>query len=184
MDRFMEQVAVKQKKLLSEITFYLANILMVGFGLLAAMDLAAVTSGNFTLVAIVETLVMAAIAFLLYFYRDRIRTEYEYTFTNGVLDFAQVFNNRKRKNLGSLNCKTVDSFGPVRSASFKRYSSMQGVKMINWFVNREAELYYFYFQKDGSKKMIVFEPNADLVEYIRFYVPRSNQTFLEGNKDA
>ena len=49
---------------------------------------------------------------------------------------------------------------------------MPGIKRMNWFLNREAELYFFYFSKDQDKKMIIFEPSDDLVDYIRKYIPR------------
>ena len=44
---------------------------------------------------------------------------------------------------------------------------------MNWFLNREAELYFFYFTKDTDKKMIILEPSEEMVSYIREYVPRS-----------
>ena len=43
---------------------------------------------------------------------------------------------------------------------------------MNWFLNREAELYFFYFSKDQEKKMIILEPSSSLVDYIRKYIPR------------
>ena len=55
---------------------------------------------------------------------------------------------------------------------FKRYVNMPGCKRMNWFLNREAELYFFYFTKDQDKKMIILEPSEELVGYIRKYVPR------------
>ena len=84
------------------------------------------------------------------------------------MDFAQVFNNRKRKALGSLNVAKVDAFGKVASGSFHRHvSAPQGVKQLRWFLNRDAELYYFAFSKDGKKSLIVFEPSKAIVENIR-----------------
>ena len=38
-------------------------------------------------------------------------------------------------------------------------------------LNREAELYYFYFTKDTDKKMIILEPSEEMVENIRKYLP-------------
>ena len=61
-------------------------------------------------------------------------------------------------------------FCAVNSDGFKRYVSMQGVKTSNWFLNRGSELYFFYFQKEGNKRIIVLEPNEELVEYIRSYI--------------
>ena len=44
---------------------------------------------------------------------------------------------------------------------------------MNWFLNREAELYFFYFTKDQDKKMIILEPSDEMVAMIREYVPRN-----------
>ena len=56
-----------------------------------------------------QTVIVAVcvLAVLLFLRRDRLKTEYEYTFTNGQLDFAQVYNNKKRKNLGTMNLRNV-----------------------------------------------------------------------------
>ncbi len=101
-----------------------------------------------------------------------LRTEYEYTFTNGELDFAMVFNNQKRKTLGTMKVQNVEAFGPVTGDAFKRYVSMKDVKTNNWFLNRGAELYFFYFAKDGKKKLIIIEPSQDLVVMIKKYLSR------------
>lgn len=170
MDRFMEMVVTKHQKGLSEVLYYLSAVVMVVSAIIAMMLLNVIFYG-FSIPLLVLLLVNAALAVYLFLFRDRLRTEYEYTFTNGTLDFAQVYNNKKRKNLGSLNCKTVDAFGPVEGKAFGRYSSMPGIKHTRWFLNRGAKLYYFYFQKEGNKRLIVLEPNEQLVEYIRFYLP-------------
>lgn len=170
MDRFMEMVVTKHQKGLNEVLYYLSAVVMVISAIIAMMLLNVIFYG-FSVPLLVLLVVNAALAVYLFLFRDRLRTEYEYTFTNGALDFAQVYNNKKRKNLGSLNCKTVDAFGPVEGKAFARYSSMPGMKHTRWFLNRGAKLYYFYFQKEGNKRLIVLEPNEQLVEYIRFYLP-------------
>lgn len=170
MDRFLEEVVIKQKRVMENILYYLALLMMVVSAILALMILQMIFYA-FSVSTLITMLLFGGMAVYLFLFRDRLRLEYEYTFTNGTLDFAQVFNNKKRKNLGSLNCKTVDAFGKVSSQSFQRYVSMQGVKQMRWFLNRDAELYYFYFQKDGNKSIIVLEPSEQMVEYIRFYLP-------------
>ena len=170
MDRFLEEVVVKRRRVAEEIMYYLSLVMMVGAAIMALMLLQVIFYG-FSIGLLVMLLLFGAIAVYLFLFRDRLRLEYEYTFTNGMLDFAQVFNNKKRKNLGSLNCKTVDAFGKVSGSSFQRYVSMPGVKQTRWFLNRDAELYYFYFQKENNKRLIVLEPSEDMVEYIRFYLP-------------
>ena len=117
------------------------------------------------------TLLSAGLAVVLFLFRDRLRTEYEYTFTNGDLDFAMVFNNSKRKSLGSLKVRNVDAFGPVTGNAFNRYVSMPGVRKDNWFLNRGSDLYFFYFQKESNKRLIVLEPSEEMVSYIKQYLP-------------
>ena len=179
MDHFHEEVVKKHRRMVDEIAYYFSLLVMVLSGVFALMEISQlprlIMSGQYTvgqlLPEILMTLLLAAIAVLVFFYRDRLRTEYEYTFTNGALDFAQVFNNKKRKSLGSLNVKTIDAFGPVAGGSFQRYISMQGVQQTRWFLNRDGNLYFFYFQKDSNKRVIVFEPSEELVGLIRQYIP-------------
>lgn len=172
MDHFMEEVVVKKNKVFSEILYVLANIMMVLFALLGVMMLNALFMGGFSVVALIETIVMVGLAVLLFLRRDRLRTEFEYTFTNGDLDFAQVYNNQKRKTLGTMRVKNVEAFGPVDSEHFRKLINMQGLTRRNWFLNREAKLYYFYYQKENAKNIIVFEPSDELVDMVRKYLPR------------
>lgn len=172
MDRFTEQVVIKHNRMLNEVLYVAALIMMVFSGIVAFFLLQMIFFA-FDWGTLIFLVLEAGIAAGLFFYRDRLRTEYEYTFTNGSLDFAMVFNNKKRKSLGSLNVRTVDAFGPVNGQGFKRYMSMPGVKTSNWFLNRGSELYFFYFQKEGNKRIIVLEPNEEIVEYIRAYIPQS-----------
>ena len=171
MDHFLEEVAVKRNNTMNRILYALSWVVIVVSGLLAFIELNGLLR-SFSVPDLILALVFGGIAVYLYMTHDRILTEYEYTFTNGTLDFAEVYNNKKRKNLGSLNVKTVEAFGKVSSGSFHRYVSMPGLKKMNWFLNREAELYYFFFSKDNNKKMIVFEPSAQMVSYIEQYLPK------------
>ncbi|MBQ3706252.1 MAG: hypothetical protein II888_07330 [Clostridia bacterium] len=171
MDHFLEEVAVKHNNTVNRIVYYISWVIMIFSALLAVMYLQ-VTLRSFNIVTVVMTLIFASVAVYIFFFHDRLLTEYEYTFTNGALDFAEVYNNKKRKSLGSLNVKTVDAFGKVSSGSFQRYLKMPDVKRMNWFLNRDAELYYFFFSKDNNKKMIIFEPSEEMVSMVKQYIPR------------
>ena len=170
MDHFLEEVVVKHKNTLNRILYYLSWVVMVFAALIASMTLGTL-SAAFNWFSVAVILVSAGIAVYTWFFHDKLLTEYEYTFTNGALDFAEVYNNKKRKSLGSLNVRNVEAFGKVTSSSFQRYLNMQGVKRMNWFLNREAELYYFYFSKDSDRKMIILEPSEEVVDNIRKYLP-------------
>lgn len=179
MDHFCEHVVVKRHRVFDEIAYYVSWVILVFAAIFGVANFsAAITSigaGQFDLFTLIFALLNLGIAAGLYFFHDRLRTEYEYTFTNGSLDFAKVFNNAKRKSLGSLNVRTVEAFGAVNGNSFQRYISMPGIQQSRWFLNRDSDLYYFYFQKDSSKRIIIFEPNEELLGMVKQYVPRSVQ---------
>ena len=170
MDHFLEEVAVKRKDGFNRAVYYFSWVVMIVSALFASLTLSTLTA-HFSWYNVIVMLVSAGIAVYIWFFHDKLLTEYEYTFTNGSLDFAEVYNNKKRKSLGSLNVRNIEAFGKVSSPSFQRYLNMPGLKRMNWFLNREAELYYFYFTKESDKKMIIFEPSEEMVGYIRQYVP-------------
>lgn len=162
----MEEVVYKRNKGAENILLVLAWAAMIMSGIIAmfmfnliTMTISAQGFSAGMVLDIVITLLMVAAAVLIFLYKDRIKTEYEYTFTNGILDFARVFNNRKRKALGTMNVKNVEAIGMVSSGSFNRYLNMPGIKRINWFINRDADLFYLFFQKDGAKSLLVMEPS-------------------------
>ena len=170
MDRFLEEVAVKRNRTMDEIMYYLSWLLMIVFGVLGFFTLQVLMMA-FDVVTLISTLLFIGMAVYLWLIHDKFRTEYEYTFTNGSLDFAMVFNNKKRKSLGSLNVAKVDAFGKVSSGSFRRHTSGNNIKHLRWFLNRDSELYYLAFSKEGQKSVIVFEPSEDMVAYIKHYLP-------------
>ena len=170
MDHFLEEVVVKRRNTVNRILYYLSWVIMVFAALVASITLSTLMT-QFNLYSLAVALLSAGIAVYTWFFHDRLLTEYEYTFTNGSLDFAEVYNNKKRKSLGSLNVKNVEAFGKVSSSSFQRFLNTPGVKRMNWFLNRDADLYYFYFTKESDKKMIILEPSEEMVDFIRQYLP-------------
>ena len=165
MDNFLEEVATKRNKGSQTIAYIFANVLMILSGIWAFITLQVLMyafQGKMGTGEIIYNVV-------LFLDRDKIKTEYEYTFTNGTMDFAQVYNNKKRKNLGTMNIKNVEAMGLVNSGSFNRYINMQGVKRSNWFVNRDAQLFYFYFSKDSQKRIIIIEVSDEMLSLIKRY---------------
>lgn len=172
MDHFMEEVVVKRSRALDDVLYVFSNIVMVVAALIAVILLQPLMA-SFSVYGLILVLFSAGVAVLLFLFRDRLRTEYEYTFTNGELDFAQVFNNQKRKTLGTMRVKNVEAFGPVDSNEFRKLINMPGLARKNWFLNRSGNLHYFYYQKESTKTIIVFEPSDELVGMIRKYLPVS-----------
>lgn len=168
MDNFFEEVVVRRKTGLYNFLYFLSWAVMIVSAVLALIGLQStlslIFSGQFDLVVLLTFLFFGGAAFYLFRTKDNLRTEYEYTFTNGDLDVSKVMNNQKRKYLTAVNMKNVEAAGPVTAPSFQRYISMPDVKKHNWFLNREAKLYYYYFVKSGVKHIIVLELSEQMAE--------------------
>ncbi|MBQ8087354.1 MAG: hypothetical protein IJ074_10330 [Clostridia bacterium] len=172
MDDFLEQVAVRRHRGAFMFLYVLIWVFIVIFGLIALFSLQTIIlpaeSGfQFNWIGLVETVVFAGGAFLLWRRSDYCRIEYDYTFTNGVLDVGQVLNNKRRRYLTALEMKNVVRCGPAKGPGFQKTLNEQGLKKHNWFVNRDAPLYYFYFVKNNVKHMAVLELTDEMIEMIR-----------------
>ena len=170
MDNFKEDIVGRHSNVLPNILYALCWICIVAFGL-NAMLMLQVLMMQFDVTTLVIALLAAASAVLLFFMKDQLKLEYEYTFTNGSLDFAKVMRQAKRKELGSMNVKNVSACGHVAHDSFRRFLSMKDVEKKNWFLNRDGNLFYFYYVKESKKHMIIIEPSEEMVEMIRQYLP-------------
>ena len=170
MDNFKEDIITRRSTALPNVLYALCWVCIVVLGLYAALMLQVLTI-QFSVSTLTFALAAAALAVLLFFMKDELKVEYEYTFTNGSLDFAKVMRQAKRKELGSMNVKNVTACGHVAHEGFQRFLAMQDVEKKNWFLNRDGNLFYFYYVKENKKHMIVIEPSEEMVEMIRRYLP-------------
>ena len=170
MDHFKEEVVISRKRFLGDFLYALSWVLVVVFGLYAFILLQAMMFG-FSFTLLLMALLSGAAAVLLFFFKDNFKTEYEYAFTNGSLDFAKVLRSARRKELGSMNVANVAACGHVAHQSFQKFLAMKDVHKRNWFLNRDSNLFYFYYVKENRKNMIIIEPSEEMVEMIRHYLP-------------
>ena len=174
MDDFLEQTAVRRRRGAYTALYYLVWGALILSGLVALFSLTNVIGADpeagglvlrwpFLLMA----LAFGGATYLLYRVKDECRIEYDYAFTNGSLDVSRVLNERRRRYLCALETREVLSCGPARGPAFQRALRQPGVKIHNWFLNREAPLTFFYFQKKGLKHVIVLELNEEMISIIR-----------------
>ena len=170
MDHFKEEVVLPRNNVLGNILYVLCWVGIVVFGLYGMLTLQLLMFA-FNIATVLLTVLSIGAAVLLFIFKDHFKVEYEYSFTNGSLDFAKVLRSVKRKELGSMNVANVSACGHVAHASFQRFLSMKDVSKRNWFLNRDGNLFYFYYVKDNKKNMIIIEPSEEMVEMIRHYLP-------------
>lgn len=171
MDNYKEEIVIKRNRILNNVLHAMLCVIMVFSGFFALLSIAQIGLTDSLITTLISTVMYGGVAFLIWWKKDLLRLEYEYTFTNGELDFACVMGNKKRKNLGTMRVKNVEACGMVASGSFHRYISMPGVKKNNWFLNRDGNLFYFFYQKNGEKHMIIIEPTDEMIDMIKMYLP-------------
>ncbi len=178
MDNFREESVSKVNSGLSTIIYILSSVGMVFFGIIALLNLSAIWSGiwsgDFSLPAFIITLIFGALAYGCFVLRGNQRIEYDYTFTNGILDIAKVINNSKRKKLLTADIREFEMLAPTSDDGFQRMLNHPGIEQkFNYFLNRGGGLYYAVFTHNGKKTLLVFEPSEKMVEMMKFYNPRN-----------
>lgn len=108
MDNFREESISKASTGLNTGIYVLSFAGMIIFGFVSLMFFMSVINGNFSIPAIVVTLVFGGLAYGCFVAKNNQRIEYDYTFTNGILDIAKVINNSKRKRLLSTNVREFE----------------------------------------------------------------------------
>ena len=92
MDNFKEEIVVKRHSGVNNVVYYLLWIIMIVNALVGVIFingvLTTIGSGSFDWVSLIAALLLLGIAVLIWLKKDTLRVEYEYTFTNGVLDVS------------------------------------------------------------------------------------------------
>ena len=174
MDDFLEQTAVRQKHGIYSVFYWLTWVILACFAAFALISLSGFLgvdreTGRMTFhwQSLLLGLASGAVAFFLFRVKDNLRLEYDYSFTNGTLDISGIMTNKRRRYLCSMETKEVVRCGPAAGPAFARTLSEPGIKRHNWFVNRDAKLYYFYFQKKGQKHVAILELSDEMISVIR-----------------
>jgi len=173
MDDFLEQVARRKRQGVFTLLYVMIWMCVILFGLVALMNLMSIIGMNenggiaFNFINLIIAAVFGGAAYLMWRRSDYCRMEYDYTFTNGILDVSQVLNNKRRRYLTALDMKDVIRCGPTQGPGFQKTLSEQGLKKHNWFLNRDANLYYFYFTKKGVKHLAVLELQEEMIAMVR-----------------
>lgn len=187
MDDFLEQVARRRRQGAYTVIYFLTWVMIVIGGFSAIMYLtniiqATETGIHFNFISLILALIFGGVTYLLWRRADYCRMEYDYSFTNGTLDISQVLNNKRRRYLTALEMKDVIRCGPAQGPAFMKVLNEKDLKKHNWFLNRDAKLYYFYFVKKNVKHLAVVELTDEMVELIRSksYLQRGVWTDADG----
>lgn len=175
-DVFHEEIVVRKNRGFSNALYAFLNIFMYITAILGTMNLlnifTAIGNTQVLLSTIISFLGFGGVAVGIYFYKDNLKTDYEYSYTNGILDIAKVINNKKRKELLSINAsKELELLAPIMTNGFDRYQNMSDIKKVNAWLNRDIKKHFAIIRKDSQKIMLIFEPRDQFVDVVKKYNP-------------
>ncbi len=176
-DVFCEEIVVRKKQGIFNILYYTLNLFMYVFILLAIIGLQGILQGlgntETLMTSVIWFLAFASLSVLIFFFKDNFKTDYEYSFTNGILDIAQVKNNKKRKEIMSVDTKKeLEIVSPIMTDEFNKYQSMSGIKKVNVWLNRDMKKYFAVIRKDSQRIMLVFEPSEGFMAVLKKHNPQ------------
>lgn len=126
-------------------------------------------SGLANLIMFVLALMCALLCALFYFLAQRVKIEYDYTLTNSTLDIAKIMNGKTRKKLASVEVTSIIEMQPITADRFQKIFEDKSIRKLNMFLNKGTHLYYMLIVKDGKQVALVFEPDQQLVEYMKLF---------------
>lgn len=171
-DHVKEEIVARRNKAFPMFVYVLLTIVAVISAIIGAFYLMALFSG-FTIANLLAFVFFGGGAWLMWWGKDFLRVEYEYSFTNGVVDVAQVINNRRRKDVISFRMRETDLVAPMDDPRFEPLSKRQDVTKLRAFLNVGAPLYFATFKKNEKTYLLYFEPSEELLKLMRMYNERN-----------
>lgn len=166
MDNFAEQLvtrietaADKARRVTTMIT---GTLFIIGLLFLALLQL------QTPIIALMFLVLAAAGGVGIYFTVSNSRVEYEYTFTNGELDIDKIINQKKRRELLSVEVRTFTAFGRYND-DMEETEDMTVVFATDNIA--EHEYYADFEHKDYGKTRLVFVPDEKILSNIMKFLP-------------
>jgi hypothetical protein len=171
-DNVKEEIIFRHKNALNMILYGFSMVSAVILGIIAAIQLN-VMLYNLSIPSVIAFVVIGGSAVLMWFGKDNLRVEYEYSFTNGVVDIAKVINNRRRRELISFKTREVELVASVDDPKLNGIKSRPNLKKISAVLNGDSAVYFASFRKNEVQYLVYFEPSADFLKMMRIYNERN-----------
>lgn len=119
--------------------------------------------GSYYLLGISSLPLILVIIIIAYFLINRTFIEYEYIYTNGLLDIDCIYNKSKRKHILTVN---TDSFDIMAHIDDKEHLAPYENLKIKDFSSGEiyGNTYVFVTYYKGEKVKFIIEPNEEMLE--------------------
>lgn len=108
-----------------------------------------------------------------YFVRQNTKIDFDYAYTNGLLEITKVYRMRKRKEIVACEMNEIVVLAKSRTKPVQPYIG-KSMKTFDCTSHREGVVYYTMIvsdQKAGSEMKILFEPNEEMLQALHRAAP-------------
>jgi hypothetical protein len=175
-DNVKEEIVIKRRQALTMLMYVIIWITMLVSALIGSIMLMSIlnpSTGGINWGGVIGLVVFGGGAVLMWVGKDYLRVEYEYSFTNGVVDIAQVINNRRRKELVSFKTREVEYVAPIDDPKLHNFESRPNLKKIKAVLNADSDIYFASFRKNEVQYLLYFEPSKEFLQFMRIYNDRN-----------
>ena len=161
MDNFYEQL----EKTEETGNYKTIKIVMYVFGVIALLCLSTAL-----IIPCIISILIAAGAF---FMKRKAYVEYEYVFTNGVIDIDAIYEQKKRKRLVSFDAKDMEILAEANSNYVKDFSNKPD-KELSCFPAKTSKIVYVAMITGGVERLqFIFTPDKRFLDLCYKYNPRA-----------
>ena len=124
---------------------------------------------------VIPLVLIAAIALgvLAYFKMPGLDLEFEYLYVNGELDIDKIMSKVKRKRVGSFDISKAEMVAPVKSHELDYYRQSKDLKVVDCSSGEDhANVYGMVIKDEKGMKLVLFEPNQEILDDMRRIAPR------------
>lgn len=123
------------------------------------------------MVPLIRVFTVALAVYSIYFTIKRTYVEYEYSLTNNELEIDKIVAKKNRSRLFTANCKDFEMFGRTDHSKYNDVKTIE--KKIIAIVSKESKnIYFAVLQFEGTRTLLLFEPDERMVECITSCIPR------------
>jgi hypothetical protein len=117
-------------------------------------------------------IIFAALTIILFIYKGKLYTEYEYVYTNGDVDIDSIVEQKKRKRLLSFNLSNVQLIAGVDSDDYKSFSN-KPEKIVKYCIKNTSEKVYVAIITGGTNRVqLFFTPDEAFLDHCYRKSPR------------
>lgn len=100
--------------------------------------------------------------------------EYEYSLTNGFVTVDKIINRASRKRLTSFECSSCEDIGQYQGQEERLKTRSFDARIYACASSGHENSWYMIVQSGKTgKTLVVFDPDEDLLEAIKKFIPRS-----------